>query len=140
MSARIWRFRRSCSAAVLIGADYSSVLPSIVGTLSSSVNAVMGNCAAVLGLCRYGGLFGVVDLGALELVGVVDVEGFPLGEEVDRGDGCFAVAVAGFLCAAEGQMGFGTDGGRVDVDDAGVEIADGLERTIHVMGVDGGGE
>src|SRR6266404_1892678 len=83
---------------------------------------------------------GVVDLGALQLVRVVDVESLPLRVEVDGGDGCFAVAVAGFLGAAEGQMRFGADRGGVDVNDAGVQVADGLERAIHVVRVDRGGE
>src|SRR6266446_8564973 len=38
ISAKIWRLRLSLSAADLIGADDSNVLPIIVGTLSSSVN------------------------------------------------------------------------------------------------------
>src|SRR5712664_51356 len=52
----------------------------------------------------------VVDLGALELIGVVDVQRLPLGVEVDGGDGGFAVAVAGFLGAAERQDSIGADG------------------------------
>ena len=47
-------------------------------------------------------LLRVVDLGALELVGVIDVKRLPLGVEIDGRDSRFAVAVAGFLCAAEG--------------------------------------
>src|SRR5208282_1355102 len=83
---------------------------------------------------------GLVDLGALELVGIVDVDGFPLGEEVEGGDGGFAMAVAGLLGSAEGEVRFGADGGSVDVDDAGVEIAEGGEGGIDVAGVDGSGE
>src|SRR5438034_5724641 len=37
----------------------------------------------------------VVDLGALELVGIIDVDGLPFGEEINGGDGGFAVAIAG---------------------------------------------
>ncbi len=84
-------------------------------------------------------LLRVVDLGALQLVGVVDVDRFPGGEEVD-GAVAFAVAVAGVLDAAEGQMDFGADGGRVDVGDAGLEVADGGEGAVHVLGVERGGE
>src|SRR5712692_2176944 len=91
-------------------------------------------------LFRWKDLFGVVDLGALELVGVVDVEGLPFGVEIDGGDGCLAVAVAGFLGAAERQMGFGADGWRVDVDDAGEQVADGVKGAIHVARVDRRGE
>src|SRR5882762_8913588 len=91
-------------------------------------------------LFRQKHLFRVVDLGALEFVGVVDVEGFPFGVEIDRSDGGFAVAVAGFLRAAEGQVGFGADGWRVDVDDAGEQVADGVKGAIHVARVDRGRE
>src|SRR2546429_6292964 len=48
----------------------------------------------------------VVDLGALELVGIIDVDGLPFGEEINGGDGGFAVAIAGLLSAAKGQMRF----------------------------------
>jgi len=82
----------------------------------------------------------VVDLGALELVGVVDVEGFPFGVEIDGGDCGFAVAVAGFLSAAEGQVSFGADGWRVDVDDAGEQVANGVKGAVHVARVDRGRE
>jgi hypothetical protein len=34
---------------------------------------------------------GIVDLGALELVGIVDVDGLPLGEEVDGDNDRFVV-------------------------------------------------
>src|SRR5580658_6456301 len=60
-------------------------------------------------------LFGVVDLGALQAVTVVNVDGLPLGVEIQC---CFArltMAVAGVLDSAEGQMRFGADRGRVDV-------------------------
>src|SRR5882757_2871383 len=91
-------------------------------------------------LFRQKHLFRVVDLGALEFVGVIDVEGFPFGVEIDRSDGGFAVAVAGFLRAAEGQVGFGADGWRVDVDDAGEQVANGVKGAIHVARVDRGRE
>src|SRR5215831_11378285 len=58
----------------------------------------------------------VVDLRALELVAVVDVDGLPGREEVD-GSVAFAVAVAGGFHSAEGQMHLSADGGRVDVGD-----------------------
>src|SRR6266566_2111569 len=65
----------------------------------------------------------VVDLGALELVGIIDVDGLPFGEEINGGDGGFAVAIAGLLSAAKGQMRFRPNRGGVDVDDSGVHIA-----------------
>src|SRR5882762_4992182 len=85
-------------------------------------------------------LFRVVDLGALEFVGVVDVEGLPFGVEIDGGDGGFAVAVAGFLGATEGQVGFGADGWGVDIDDASEQVANGVKCAIDVARVDRGRE
>ena len=70
----------------------------------------------------------VIDLRALELVGIIDVHRLPLGEEIDRGDGRFAVAVAGLLRAAEGQVGLCANRRRVYVDNSGVQIASGLEE------------
>jgi hypothetical protein len=43
-----------------------------------------------------------IDLGFLELVGIVDVDRLPLGVEVDCANAAFAVAVAGSFRAAEG--------------------------------------
>src|SRR5882762_7023052 len=91
-------------------------------------------------LLRQKHLFRVVDLGALEFVGVVDVEGLPFGVEIDGGDSGFAVAVAGFLGAAEGQVGFGADGWGVDVDDAREQVANGVKGAIDVARVDRGRE
>ena len=47
------------------------------------------------------GLFGRVDLGPLQLAGVVDVDRLPLREDVERRLTRLAVAVAGVLRAAE---------------------------------------
>src|SRR5260370_3950139 len=82
----------------------------------------------------------VIDLCALELVGIVDVNRLPFREEIDGGNGGFAVAVASLLRASEGQVGLGADRRRVHVDNSGVEIAGGLEGAIHVSRVDGSGK
>src|SRR5216683_2519543 len=82
----------------------------------------------------------VIDLSALELVRIVDVDGLPFGEEIDGGNGGFAVTVAGLLGAAEGQVCFSADCRSVYIDNSGIEIASGLEGAIHVARVDGGGE
>src|SRR5258708_33399479 len=82
----------------------------------------------------------IVNLGALELVGIVDVNRLPFREEIDGGNGGFAVAVASLLRASEGQVGLGADRRRVHVDNSGVEIAGGLEGAIHVSRVDGSGK
>src|SRR5580658_1514863 len=50
------------------------------------------------------------------------------------------MAVAGLLDAAEGEMDFGSDGGGVDVGDAGFEVAHGAEGAVDVVRVEGGGE
>ena len=84
-------------------------------------------------------LLGVVDLGSLEFVAGVDVDGFPGGVEVECAE-AFAVAVAGLFYAAEGQVDFGADGGGVDVGDAGFEVAHGGEGAVDVFGIEGGGE
>src|SRR2546428_11385326 len=64
----------------------------------------------------------VVDLGALELVGIVDVDGLPLGKEIDGRNGGFAVAVAGLLRAAEGEVSLCADRRGVHINNSGVEI------------------
>src|SRR5260370_40147210 len=81
----------------------------------------------------------VIDLCALELVGIVDVNRLPFREEIDGSNGGFAVAVAGLLRAPEGQVGLGADRRRVHVDNSGVEITGSLKGTIHVSRVDLGG-
>src|SRR5580658_558987 len=82
-----------------------------------------------------GKLLRVVDLRALQLVRVVDVDGFPSGEEVEGAE-AFSVAVAGALDAAEGEMDFGAYGGCVDVGDACFEVAHGGEGAIDVARVE----
>src|SRR6266581_9573796 len=79
----------------------------------------------------------IVDLRALELVGIIDVHRLPLGEEIDRGDSRFAVAVAGLLGAPEGQVSLRANRRRVYVDNSRVEIARGLESAVHVSRVNG---
>src|SRR5438067_94861 len=81
-------------------------------------------------------LLGAVDLGFLQAVGVIDVYRFPLAVKVDRADAAFAVSIARGLNAAEGQVNFCADGGSVDVGDAGVQVAYGLKRPVHVASVD----
>ena len=83
------------------------------------------------------GLLVVVDLSALQLVGIIDVHGLPLSEEIDRSDSCFAVPVTGLFGAAEGQVSLRTNGRRIYVDNSCVEVASGLESAVHVARVDG---
>src|SRR5579862_8484558 len=46
----------------------------------------------------------VVDLGALQAIGIIDVERLPLGVEIESGHARFTMAVAGILDSAEWQM------------------------------------
>src|SRR5262245_38395772 len=64
-----------------------------------------------------------VDLCALELARVVDVDRLPLGEDVERRLARLAVAVAGVLRAAERQVHLGADRAGVDVGDPRLEVA-----------------
>src|ERR1019366_9110879 len=77
-----------------------------------------------------------VDLRLLQLVGVIHVNGFPLGVGINGADAAFAMAVAGGFGPAEGQVHFRANGRSVDVGDAGLEIADGRKRLVHVLGVE----
>src|SRR6185437_6003785 len=115
-------------------ASYSGVGeagPSAALALLTSVGKVFSSAV--------GSLSGV-NLGALEFVGVVDVDGFPGGVEVEGSGSAFAVAVAGLLDTAEGEVNFGSDSWGVDVGDAGLEVADGAESLVHVAGVESGGK
>src|SRR6516225_8527296 len=82
----------------------------------------------------------VVDLGALQFVGVVNVDGFPFREKVEGRDRRFTVAIAGLLGATKREMRFCADGGGIDIDDAGVEITEGGEGGVDIAGVDGSRE
>src|SRR5207245_3341190 len=82
------------------------------------------------------GLFPRIDLRALQPAAVIDVDRFPLREFVESHRAGLAMTVAGVLHAAEGQLDLGTDGWRVDVDDAGLHLVHGVERLAQVVGVD----
>ena len=83
---------------------------------------------------------GHVDLGALQLARVVDVDALPLAEEVERRLADLAMAVAGRLGAAERQVRLGADGAVVHVAQARVEVADGAEGEVDVAGEERGRE
>src|SRR3989304_8268191 len=87
-----------------------------------------------------GGLGVRVNLRPLQGAAVIHVDALPFRENVDAGDAGLAVTVARLLDAAEGQVDFSADGGGVDVNDAGVEVAHGREGTVDVLRVDGGGQ
>src|SRR6266849_8158424 len=77
-----------------------------------------------------------VDLCALHRAGVINVDRFPFAEHIDAHYPRLPMPVTGLLRAAEGQMHFRADGGRVDVEDAGVHVAHGNEGVIDVAGID----
>src|SRR5438034_227560 len=85
-------------------------------------------------------LFTGVDLRSLQRPAVIDVDRLPFGEDIQRLDAGLAVAVAGVLGAAEGQVGLRPDGGRVHVEDPGVHVAHGREGLVDVLGVDRRGQ
>src|ERR1044071_2581427 len=69
----------------------------------------------------------VVDLGPLEVAGVVDVDRLPLGVRLERRMTGFAVAVAGALDAAEREVCFRPDRPGVHVADPSLEVVHGPE-------------
>src|SRR5688572_15336664 len=71
-----------------------------------------------------------VYLSALEPPAEIDVDGLPLGKDVERGRSRLAVAVAGALGPAKRQVDLGAYGRGVDVEDPGVEVAHCRERGI----------
>src|SRR5437588_8875205 len=79
-----------------------------------------------------------VDLRALQLVGIINVERLPFAVEINNRAAAFAMAVAGGFGAAKGQMHLCADGGRIYISDAGIKIAHGAERLVDVASVDGG--
>src|SRR5690349_9123931 len=74
----------------------------------------------------------VVDLGALQSAAEVDVDRLPFGVRVERDLARLAVTVARLLPAPERQVDLGAGRAGVDVDDAGLEVAHGAERGVHV--------
>src|SRR6185437_2627580 len=74
----------------------------------------------------------MVDLSALQTVGIVDVEGLPFGVEVERSETGFAVAVARILGPAKWQMGLRADCRSIHIDDPGFKIAQSLEGFVHI--------
>src|SRR5262245_59404397 len=82
----------------------------------------------------------LVDLGALQLPRVVDVDRLPLGVEVERRLPGLAMPVAGPLRAAEREMHLRPRRARVDVRDPRIEVAHRAERLVYVAGEDRGRE
>src|SRR5277367_353610 len=78
-------------------------------------------------------LLSAVDLRLLQGVGVIDVDGLPLGVEIDRADAAFAMSIAGGLGAAEWQVNFCADRGGIDIGDARLQIADRRESFVHIF-------
>src|SRR5271155_1528518 len=109
----------------------------IVESVSSAVNVVRLS-SSCLGPQLIRRVLIVVDLRSLQLVGIVDVNSLPFGEEIDGGDRRFAVAVPGLLGAAKRQMRFGAYCWRVDVDDSRVEIARSHKGLVYVARVNRG--
>src|ERR687896_1902783 len=77
-------------------------------------------------------LLGRVDLCLLQPARVVDVDGLPLGEDVERGLAGLTVPVPRVLRAAERQVHLGPDRPGVDVRDAGLQVAHCAKRAVDV--------
>src|SRR5207244_9612344 len=80
-------------------------------------------------------LFCVVDLCLLQLTGIVDVNRFPLAEDVIHGRAGLAMAVAGILHATEGKMDFSPNGGTVDVGDSRLDVSHRAKGAGYVVRV-----
>src|SRR3954463_296159 len=81
-----------------------------------------------------------VDLGPLELAGVVDIADLRLGIELVDLPSTLPVAIAGCLDAAEREVRLGPDGGCVDISDAVVQLLHGAEGQVDAPGVNRAGE
>ena len=73
----------------------------------------------------------------LQAAAIINVHGFPLGEEVEDRPAALAVTVASLLHAAERHVCFSADCRCVDVGDAGFHVAYCLERIVDILRVDG---
>src|SRR4029077_15374640 len=82
----------------------------------------------------------IVDLGSLNFAAVIDVNGFPFAERIDRRLSCLAMAVSGPARAAERKLNLGPRGAGVDVNDACRDVAHGAIRLVHVLREDRRGE
>jgi len=86
-------------------------------TYAADATAIRLNTAIPPGVTNWGSAFRIraagnrgadskllraVDLRLLQFVGVIDVDGLPLGVEVDRADASLAMSIAGGLRATEG--------------------------------------
>src|SRR5438552_6744140 len=80
-----------------------------------------------------------VDLGLLQPAGVVDVDRLPFREDLESRLGRpFTMSIARAARAPERQVRLGADGRRVDVGDAGLEVARRLKRAVDVLRIDRG--
>src|SRR6516164_3997152 len=79
-----------------------------------------------------------VYLRPLQTPAEVDVDRLPFREHVQGGRAGLAMAVTGELRSAERQVDFGADRRRVDVEDAGIQIAHRSKGTVHVARIDRG--
>src|SRR6185295_4526450 len=82
----------------------------------------------------------LVDTRLPSLAGVVDVDSFHLGIELERGRSLLARPDAGGLGAAEGKLRLAPGRAAVDVDDAGLDVVREAEDVRRIAGEDGRGE
>src|SRR6266496_6340372 len=86
------------------------------------------------------GSFHIINLSALQLAAVVDVNRLPFRENVEDLRTGFAMAVAGGFRATERQMDFGADCRSVDVEDTSVGFVHCVKCAVYVLGIDGRGQ
>src|ERR1051326_9101442 len=79
----------------------------------------------------------IVDLGALELAAIVEVQRLPLRKDVERGPSPLAVSVSRPLDAAKRHVSFRPDRGSIDIGDSGAKVADRAVGVVDVLRVDG---
>src|SRR5437660_11109708 len=80
-------------------------------------------------------LLRIIDLRPLQPVGIIHINGLPLGVELNGSQPALAMSIACGFGASERQRHLGADGGRVDIGYAGIDVAHGPESIIHIARV-----
>src|SRR5215831_1968769 len=78
------------------------------------------------------------DLSALELAGVVNIDGFPFRKDIEDLGSALSVSIASRFSAAKRQMNLGANSGSVHVEDAGSGVFHRAIGAIDVPGVNRG--
>ena len=76
-----------------------------------------------------------VNLGLLYLAGEIDIDRFPLRENIQGGGAGLAMTITRLFGAAERKMYFGADRRRIDIENAGKQVAHGDKGPVYVLSV-----